>query len=278
MTDASPAHRAKAPPNVPRWLVRTIWFAHRTLLRVTGGRLGLRPSNAKQWGMLQLTSVGRRSGKPRVAILGFIEDGPNLVTPAMNGWADAEPAWWLNLQANPARLGRPARTAAGARWSLARRSARSGARLWRALVDLGSSAYTDASAALRSRETSIVVLEPVPADAAVTADVARRGMMPGCAKHRRSRPRDWIWTRFAQPTRTRWSVSSRIRGCTRSPVARRQTWRRSAIDTSASRAAGRRTERSNGATGSSDRGRPARRSGSSRRRPGALAPSRRSHG
>lgn len=28
-------------------------------------------------------------------------DGTNLVTMAMNGWADAEPAWWLNLQANP---------------------------------------------------------------------------------------------------------------------------------------------------------------------------------
>ncbi len=34
------------------------------------------------------------------------------------------------------------------------------ARLWAALVALGSSAYTDASAALRSRETAIVVLEP----------------------------------------------------------------------------------------------------------------------
>ena len=35
------------------------------------------------------------------------------------------------------------------------------ARLWRAFLDLGSSAFTDASAALRSRETMIVVLEPL---------------------------------------------------------------------------------------------------------------------
>ena len=34
------------------------------------------------------------------------------------------------------------------------------ARLWASLLDLGTSAYTDASAALRSRETAIVVLEP----------------------------------------------------------------------------------------------------------------------
>ena len=27
--------------------------------------------------------------------------GPNLVTPRMNGWAEGEPAWWLNLQAQP---------------------------------------------------------------------------------------------------------------------------------------------------------------------------------
>ena len=26
---------------------------------------------------------------------------PNLVAMAMNGWGDAEPAWWLNLQAHP---------------------------------------------------------------------------------------------------------------------------------------------------------------------------------
>ena len=54
-----------------------------------------------RWGMLRLHTVGRKSGQERVAILGFIEDGPNLVTPAMNGWADPEPAWWLNLQAQP---------------------------------------------------------------------------------------------------------------------------------------------------------------------------------
>jgi hypothetical protein len=32
---------------------------------------------------------------------GYIEDGSNLVTKAMNGWSDPEPAWWLNLMAHP---------------------------------------------------------------------------------------------------------------------------------------------------------------------------------
>jgi deazaflavin-dependent oxidoreductase (nitroreductase family) len=34
-------------------------------------------------------------------MIGYIEDGPNLVTMAMNGWDEGHPAWWLNLEANP---------------------------------------------------------------------------------------------------------------------------------------------------------------------------------
>ena len=54
-----------------------------------------------RWGMLRLRTIGRRTGEERSAILGYYEDGPNLVTLAMNGWAEGEPAWWLNLQARP---------------------------------------------------------------------------------------------------------------------------------------------------------------------------------
>ena len=148
----------KAPPNVPRWLVRTIWVLHRAAYSVTGGRFGLRSPHATQWGMLRLRTIGRRTGKERVAILGYIEDGPNIITPAMNGWADPEPAWWLNLQSSPdATIELPS----GTRQVTARAAVgEERARLWARLLALGSSAYTDASAALRSRETAIVVLEP----------------------------------------------------------------------------------------------------------------------
>ena len=98
----------KPPVVVPRWLVRTIWVAHRRAYAITGGRFGLRPATDTQWGTLRLKTVGRKTGKARVAIVGFIVDGQNLVTPAMNGWADPEPAWWLNLQARPAGDGRAA--------------------------------------------------------------------------------------------------------------------------------------------------------------------------
>jgi len=146
-------------PRVPRWLVRTIWFVHRRAYVLTAGRFGLRPPAPGRWGMLRLTTTGRRTGRARVAILGYLEDGPNLITPAMNGWADPEPAWWLNLQGNPdATVELPG----GETRDVTSRAAVAGERerLWRRLVDLGTAAYTDANAATRTRETAIVVLEP----------------------------------------------------------------------------------------------------------------------
>ncbi len=149
----------KPSPAIPRWIVRTIWAVHRAAYSITGGRFGLRTPTDTRWGMLRLRTVGRRSGKQRIAILGYIQDGPNLVIPAMNGWADPEPAWWINLQANPeAKLELPD----GPRQVTARAAVgEERERLWRNLVALGSAAYTDANAATRSRETSIVVLEPM---------------------------------------------------------------------------------------------------------------------
>jgi F420H(2)-dependent quinone reductase len=105
-----------------------------------------------------LTTTGRRSGQRRSVIVGYFEDGPNLVTLAMNGWADGEPAWWLNLLAHPdatvdlvkgSRLVR-ARAAEGEERS----------RLWARWRDIDR--QLDAYAALRSSETAIVILEPRP--------------------------------------------------------------------------------------------------------------------
>ena len=77
----------------------------------------------------------------------------------MNGWADAEPAWWLNLQSNPeATVELPD----GRRHEVTARAAQPAERerLWRRLVDVGSSAYTDVNLTHRSRETAVVILEP----------------------------------------------------------------------------------------------------------------------
>ncbi|HEY6570701.1 MAG TPA: nitroreductase/quinone reductase family protein, partial [Candidatus Limnocylindrales bacterium] len=78
------------------------------------------------------------------------------VTLAMNGWGEKEPAWWLNLQAHPDTTVelRDGLRAVHARAALGEERERLWAR-WRALND-----QYDAWAALRSRPTAVVVLEP----------------------------------------------------------------------------------------------------------------------
>ena len=91
-------------------------------------------------------------------ILGYFDDGPNLVTMAMNGWAAPEPAWWLNLQARPevnvdlkdGRRNVRGRAAEG----------EERARLWARWSEIDKD--LDAYAARRPSETAVVVLEPLP--------------------------------------------------------------------------------------------------------------------
>jgi deazaflavin-dependent oxidoreductase (nitroreductase family) len=142
----------------PRWFVRTAWVAHRALYRATGGRIGLRRASAGQWGMMRLRTIGRRSGVERVAILGYFEDGPNLVTMAMNGWGDPEPAWWLNLQARPDATVELVDGPRAVRARAAEGDER--ARLWARWAEYDKG--LDAFAARRSRETAVVVLGPAP--------------------------------------------------------------------------------------------------------------------
>jgi deazaflavin-dependent oxidoreductase (nitroreductase family) len=109
--------------------------------------------------MLRLRTIGRRSGEPRSAILGYYEDGPNLVTLAMNGWADGEPAWWLNLQAHPEAV---VDLVDGSRTVRARAAmGEERARLWAGWRTVGDD--VDSYSTLRSSETAVVVLEPVVA-------------------------------------------------------------------------------------------------------------------
>jgi deazaflavin-dependent oxidoreductase (nitroreductase family) len=146
----------KTPSLPPRWFIRSFWVAQRAAYALSGGRFGLRSARADHWGMLRLRTVGRRTGKERVAILGYFEDGPDLVTMAMNGWGDPEPAWWLNLQAHPdvtVDLPGGSRAVRGRAASAEERP-----RLWArwAVYDKGLDAY----AARRSRETAVVILSP----------------------------------------------------------------------------------------------------------------------
>jgi deazaflavin-dependent oxidoreductase (nitroreductase family) len=97
--DASSGSRPARLP--PRWFIVTFWHAHRAFVNATRGRLGLWRPKPGRWGVLRLSTIGRRTARPRAVLVGYFEDGDNLITLAMNGWGEAEPAWWLNLQAHP---------------------------------------------------------------------------------------------------------------------------------------------------------------------------------
>ena len=159
MAEAEPpdAEAAKRPPRMPpRWFVRAAWKVHRALYAIRG-RKALRPATRTKWGMFRITTVGRKTGAERKAILGYLDDGPNLTTMAMNGWASPEPQWWLNLQANPnATL----EMADGTRREVVAHEAtgEERERLWQVwnTLDEDYEGYTK----LRAGETAIVVLEP----------------------------------------------------------------------------------------------------------------------
>ncbi|HEX2893237.1 MAG TPA: nitroreductase/quinone reductase family protein [Marmoricola sp.] len=148
---------ADRPPRLPpRWFIVLFWHAHRAVVRLTHGRVGLWRPKPGGWGALWLTTTGRRTGQRRQVLVGYLEDGDDLVTMAMNGWGPAEPSWWLNLQAHPDAV---VQTRDGVRHVHARRA--QGAereRLWSrwAAIDKGLEAY----AARRPGETAVVVFEP----------------------------------------------------------------------------------------------------------------------
>lgn len=143
----------------PRWVIRLAWIIHRAIHRFTGGRRGLKLAQPGAEGYLRLRTIGRRSGRERVAILAYFEDGPNLVTMAMNGWGDPEPAWWLNLLDRPDAFVDLKGETRAVRARAAQGAERD--RLWGLLDEHnGWGGSIDAYARRRSRETAVVVFEP----------------------------------------------------------------------------------------------------------------------
>jgi deazaflavin-dependent oxidoreductase (nitroreductase family) len=149
---------SEQPPRLPpRWIMHVFWRCHRGVFRITRGKVGLWRPKRRGWGALRLTATGRRTGRRRSVMLGYVVDGDRYVTLAMNGWGAPEPAWWLNLQADPhATVEAP-----GWHGEVTAHAASGDERerlwaMWRD-VDEGLDGY----AAMRPDETAVVVLEPV---------------------------------------------------------------------------------------------------------------------
>lgn len=147
----------KQPKMPPAWFVHAAWRVHRALYKVSGGRFLWTPANKRGWGALRLTAIGRKSGKERSVIIGYLDDAPNLVGLAMNGWDEGHPAWWLNLEAHPDAVVRlSGETPRPVHARLATGEERE--RLWRRWAEVDDD--LDGYAARRTTETPVVVFEP----------------------------------------------------------------------------------------------------------------------
>jgi deazaflavin-dependent oxidoreductase (nitroreductase family) len=79
--------------------LKTMNRVHRIVLGATGGRLGWSVSGMP---VIELTTMGRRSGQPRSTMLTSpYQEGSTMVIVASRGGDDHHPAWYLNLREHP---------------------------------------------------------------------------------------------------------------------------------------------------------------------------------
>ena len=72
---------------------------HRLILGVTRGKAGWTAGNMP---VLELTTIGRKSGEPRSCLLTSpIQENGEIVIVASRGGDDHHPAWYLNLLETP---------------------------------------------------------------------------------------------------------------------------------------------------------------------------------
>src|SRR5690349_19342813 len=72
---------------------------HRALLKLSFGKFGWTAGNMP---VVELTTIGRKSGQPRAVMLTSpYQEGSTVVVVASRGGDDTHPAWLLNLRDNP---------------------------------------------------------------------------------------------------------------------------------------------------------------------------------
>lgn len=87
------------PPAVKDFQLQTMNFVHRSLLAVSGGRIGKTMGDMPVY---KVTTTGRTSGKPRTVMLTSpLCDGDTVVFVASKGGDDRDPDWYRNMVANP---------------------------------------------------------------------------------------------------------------------------------------------------------------------------------
>ncbi len=90
---------ASLTENARDWTSRAVTGLHKAIFRASKGRL-----LGRGFGMpvVELTTIGRKSGKRRVTMLATpVHDDDRVVLVASYGGDDRHPSWFLNLRDNP---------------------------------------------------------------------------------------------------------------------------------------------------------------------------------
>ncbi len=94
---ASPPRGLNSPQtkHIIKWMSRANTF----LYKKTDGRVG--GKFLKGAPVALLTTIGRKTGEPRVSPLLYLREGNRVILVASQGGAATNPMWYLNLKANP---------------------------------------------------------------------------------------------------------------------------------------------------------------------------------
>ena len=139
--------------------------ANAALYKATGGRVGgtwrVGAGLHKPAPVCLLTTIGRKSGKPRTAPLIYLRRGDIFVIVASQGGSATHPAWYLNLRDNPEVTIQVGKETFDLRARVASDAER--AEVWPDLVDLYAdfdtyAAWTDQ--APTKRVIPVVICEP----------------------------------------------------------------------------------------------------------------------
>jgi deazaflavin-dependent oxidoreductase (nitroreductase family) len=133
---------------------------HAAVLRASRGRIRRSWVFALGLPVMSLTTTGRKSGRPRSTAVAYFEDGGALVTTAANLGNRRDPAWALNLEADP----RATVVVAGERREVHARRAHGEERerLWARWLELQPLAR--GAAAIAGREIPVFVLTEEESD------------------------------------------------------------------------------------------------------------------
>ena len=129
---------------------------HQAVYELTDGRLGHRMVGSPS---LLLRTIGRRSGQRRTSALIYALDGRDYVLVASNWAQERDPAWLLNIRANPSVEVQVARRREPATARVVEADDADYARLW-AIANRGNRDRYTAYQARTKRQIPIVVVAP----------------------------------------------------------------------------------------------------------------------